>query len=79
MTTIVPRTVPAAGDGAGKAPSSAHPGPRQPRTDWGKRFEIALLSGPAIVIFLAFVIVPVNKDHGLRSDLIYGIGIDVVL
>jgi hypothetical protein len=27
----------------------------------------------------AFVIVPVNKDHGLRSDLIYGIGIDVVL
>jgi hypothetical protein len=27
----------------------------------------------------AYVIVPVNKDHGLRSDLVYGIGIDVVL
>jgi hypothetical protein len=27
----------------------------------------------------AYVIVPVNGDHGLRSDLVYGIGIDVVL
>jgi Putative MetA-pathway of phenol degradation len=27
----------------------------------------------------AYVIVPVNEDHGLRSDLIYGIGIDIVL
>jgi Putative MetA-pathway of phenol degradation len=27
----------------------------------------------------AYVIVPVNRDHGLRSDLVYGIGIDFVL
>jgi hypothetical protein len=27
----------------------------------------------------AYVIVPVNGDHGLRSDLVYGIGIDIVL
>lgn len=27
----------------------------------------------------AYVIVPVNRDHGLRSDIVYGIGIDFVL
>ena len=27
----------------------------------------------------AYIIVPVNEDHGLRSDLVYGIGINVVL
>ncbi|MET0499604.1 MAG: transporter [Steroidobacteraceae bacterium] len=27
----------------------------------------------------AYVIVPVNKDHGLRADVIYGVGFDVVL
>ena len=27
----------------------------------------------------AYVIVPVNGDHGLRSDVVYGIGIDIVL
>jgi hypothetical protein len=27
----------------------------------------------------AYIIVPVNKDHGLRSDFVYGIGIDFVL
>lgn len=27
----------------------------------------------------AYVIVPVNKDHGLRADVIYGIGFDIVL
>jgi hypothetical protein len=27
----------------------------------------------------AYVIVPVNRDHGLRSDVVYGIGIDIVL
>jgi hypothetical protein len=25
------------------------------------------------------VIIPANPDHGLRSDVVYGIGIDVVL
>jgi hypothetical protein len=27
----------------------------------------------------AYVIVPVNKDHGLRSDVVYGVGFDIVL
>jgi hypothetical protein len=27
----------------------------------------------------AYVIVPANDDHGLRSDVVYGIGIDIVL
>ena len=27
----------------------------------------------------AYVIVPANGDHGLRSDVVYGIGIDIVL
>ena len=29
--------------------------------------------------FNAYVIVPANRDHGLRSDVVYGIGIDIVL
>ncbi|GIG41092.1 carbohydrate ABC transporter permease [Cellulomonas phragmiteti] len=45
-----------AGDGATTAPSPA----RRPRgTDWRTRAEIALLAGPAIVVFVAFVIFPV--------------------
>jgi hypothetical protein len=27
----------------------------------------------------AYVIVPANGDHGLRSDVVYGVGIDIVL
>ncbi len=29
--------------------------------------------------FNAYVIVPVNKDQGLRSDVVYGVGFDIVL
>jgi outer membrane putative beta-barrel porin/alpha-amylase len=29
--------------------------------------------------FNAYVIVPANRDHGLRSDVVYGVGIDIVL
>ncbi len=32
---------------------------RRPRADWRKRGEIALLSGPALLVFLGFVIFPV--------------------
>ncbi|WP_159797727.1 carbohydrate ABC transporter permease [Puerhibacterium puerhi] len=42
---------PPAGRSAGRA---TRPGP-----DWRKRAEIAVLSGPAIIVFLTFVIVPV--------------------
>ncbi|QTE30129.1 carbohydrate ABC transporter permease [Pengzhenrongella sicca] len=44
------------GDGARKAPSPAR---RASGPDWRKRFEIALLTGPAIIMFVAFVIFPV--------------------
>src|SRR6478609_1369299 len=48
----------AAGDGAVAAPSPA-PRPRRRRGSWRQRLEIGLLSGPAILVFLAFVIFPV--------------------
>ncbi|WP_105567814.1 carbohydrate ABC transporter permease [Microbacterium halophytorum] len=46
---------PAAGADASSAPARA----RRPRADWGKRAEIAVLAGPAIVVFVFFVILPV--------------------
>ena len=59
MTTIVPQAIPEAGDGARVAPSPAPGQRRRKGTDWGKLLEIAILTGPAIIVFLAFVIVPV--------------------
>lgn len=59
LTTTPPEGRSAGGDGASVAPS---PVPRKRRAggaDWTKRLEIALLAGPAIVMFLAFVIFPV--------------------
>jgi raffinose/stachyose/melibiose transport system permease protein len=57
MTTFVPPAVSEAGGGAVVAPSPV----RRPSkgADWRKGLEIALLAGPAIAIFLAFVILPV--------------------
>ncbi|MGN8244589.1 carbohydrate ABC transporter permease [Cellulomonas soli] len=48
----------AAGDGARVAPSPARRS-RRGRVDWRKHLEIAVLSGPAVVLFVAFVIFPV--------------------
>ncbi len=48
----------AARDGAHRAPSRADR-PGRARADWRKRLEIAILSGPAIIVFLTFVILPV--------------------
>lgn len=48
----------AAGGGAVAAPSPA-PRLRRRRGSWRQRLEIGLLSGPAILVFLAFVIFPV--------------------
>ncbi|HLS72413.1 MAG TPA: sugar ABC transporter permease [Actinomycetaceae bacterium] len=48
--------------GAGGAATAAAPAPRSTRRqkpDWRKRGEIALLSGPAIIVFVGFVIFPV--------------------
>jgi raffinose/stachyose/melibiose transport system permease protein len=59
VTTFVRQTNPGAGDGGATAPSPA-PAPRRARgTDWRKGLEIALLAGPAIIVFLTFVILPV--------------------
>jgi raffinose/stachyose/melibiose transport system permease protein len=57
MTTIVPQAVAEVGDGAHVASSPVRPG--RGKKDWGKTLEIALLAGPAILVFLAFVILPV--------------------
>src|SRR5205809_445951 len=68
------------GDGTRRVspPTGARPVRRSGR--WGERFEIALLSGPAILVFLAFVILPVGlaayygfyrwKGYGAPTDFV---------
>src|SRR5690606_4464981 len=53
-STSVPERDTVSGAGAQPAPER-----RSPRTDWRKRGEIALLSGPALIMFVGFVILPV--------------------
>lgn len=43
----------------GRAASSARPGGTRARVNWIKRAEILLLAGPAVVMFVTFVIFPV--------------------
>lgn len=54
QSTSVPERDSVSGAGAAPAPER-----RSPRADWRKRGEIALLSGPALIMFLGFVILPV--------------------
>src|SRR5665647_2130965 len=54
--TSSPEGPSAAGDGARTAPSPAR---RVGRSDWHQRLEIALLAGPAILMFVTFVMLPV--------------------
>jgi len=59
VTDGQPPQVPAkAGEDAPRASSPAGR-PRRRATDWRKRLEIGILSGPAIIVFVAFVIFPV--------------------
>ena len=55
-----------AGAGTSEVPAPAPRPRRRGRGDWGKRAEIAVLAGPAIVMFLAFVIVVVVSPVGDR-------------
>ena len=48
-----------AGDGAQRASSPAGVRPARKAADWRKRLEITFLSGPAILVFVSFVIFPV--------------------
>lgn len=54
--TSSPEGPSAAGDGARKAPSPAR---RVGRSSWRQRLEIALLAGPAMLMFVTFVMFPV--------------------
>jgi len=56
VVTSSPEGLPAAGNRARKA---RVPGRRAGRSDWQKRLEIALLAGPAIIMFVTFVMFPV--------------------
>lgn len=58
------QATPLAARPVGSAPAGADarasaPVRRPPRADWRKRGEIALLAGPAIIVFVFFVILPV--------------------
>lgn len=54
---LVEMSAPANSTRAGTAPTV--PARRSPRPDWRKRGEIALLAGPALLVFVGFVILPV--------------------
>jgi multiple sugar transport system permease protein/raffinose/stachyose/melibiose transport system permease protein len=56
--TALPQRSSGSGSVRGAA-ATASPRSDRARADWRKRFEIAVLAGPAIVMFLAFVIFPV--------------------
>ncbi|MDQ0894111.1 carbohydrate ABC transporter permease [Agromyces ramosus] len=68
-STPAPRRAPADDVGAGDEsspalrragdPAPSAPGPRSGRRDWRKALEITVLVGPALVVFLGFVIFPV--------------------
>jgi raffinose/stachyose/melibiose transport system permease protein len=49
-----------AGDGRATSPSPAQRRPRRRKASWRERVEISVLSGPAIIVFLVFVILPVG-------------------
>ena len=50
------------GDGADNASSPAARGPRRSRISWRERFEITFLAGPAVVVFVLSVILPVFRS-----------------
>ncbi|MBO3662088.1 carbohydrate ABC transporter permease [Microbacterium stercoris] len=59
MSTTQTATAAGRNTSAGDARNAPRPAARRRRIDWRKNGEIALLSGPAILLFLTFVIFPV--------------------
>ena len=59
LVTTSPEGRSGVGDGAVTAPSPAPRPRRRKKGSWRQRLEVTLLTGPAILIFLAFVIFPV--------------------
>ncbi|QWS33794.1 sugar ABC transporter permease [Curtobacterium aetherium] len=49
-----------AGSGASNAPRPARRRPTKRLADWRQRAEIAVLAGPAVIVFVTFVILPVG-------------------
>ncbi|MFF1633403.1 carbohydrate ABC transporter permease [Leifsonia sp. NPDC058248] len=75
-----PRGTQTAGDDAPRAASPAVPRPKRKAADWRQRFEITVLSGPAIIMFVAFVIFPVALAayYGFFKWKGYGAPVDFV-
>jgi raffinose/stachyose/melibiose transport system permease protein len=79
MTTVSNES-PAAGEARGASPAAEAARPRRRRADWSMRLEIALMTGPSVLLFLAFVVFPVAMAayYGFFRWQGYGIPTDFV-
>ncbi|MDQ1306994.1 MAG: raffinose/stachyose/melibiose transport system permease protein [Actinomycetota bacterium] len=79
MTTMSNES-PAAGKARSASPAAEAATSGRQRADWGMRLEIALMTGPSILIFVAFVIFPVVMAayYGFFRWQGYGIPTDFV-
>jgi raffinose/stachyose/melibiose transport system permease protein len=75
-----PGGLPGTGGGARRAPSPVAVRPVRRSGRWRERLEITVLSGPAVLVFLAFVILPVALAayYGFYRWKGYGVPTDVV-
>ncbi|KSU52058.1 carbohydrate ABC transporter permease [Microbacterium enclense] len=69
-----------AGEGATRAPSAGRPPVRRRTENWRIRGELAILLGPALVVFVSFVILPVvlAAYYGFYSWSGFGTPVDFV-
>ncbi|MFF0909374.1 carbohydrate ABC transporter permease [Microbacterium enclense] len=88
MTSVRPPLAPApdaagrrpAEEGAARTPSAGRPPVRHRRENWRIRGELAILLGPALVVFVSFVILPVALAayYGFYSWSGFGTPVDFV-
>ncbi|MBM3714236.1 MAG: sugar ABC transporter permease [Actinobacteria bacterium] len=88
MTSVRPPLAPApdaagrrpAEEGAARTPSAGRPRVRHRRENWRIRGELAILLGPALVVFVSFVILPVALAayYGFYSWSGFGTPVDFV-